>query len=345
MNFSDYFLKGLRNTLKLKNGVNMSFKGTEFQIPTATVIDTWFIGEFSTATYDIIAEYGHDDVERLTLSVASKVGQTSLVEQGRSNLGKDLVRFTATADASKVTVTAIPYYQADGVTPLVNVKLTLKATYSERIIPAAIPTIVGQSSNTGGQQGIGQNYTGSNLANGFLLFDDSGLIAISNFTRITSPSQSTLTASFILENLNINSVGSNLGITTDAGTNSINFNLNSLKGLTVTSSISATLPVLSSINNVIIGANTAKAGTFTTISNTGAVNLVPYNTNVVISPTSTGTLTVNSIVAGTINNMNIGVTTAGTGRFSALDITVATFSSNQVVTRGSIIPQIISGVI
>jgi len=345
MNFSDYFLKGLRNTLKLKSGVNMSFKGTEFQIPAATVIDTWFIVEFATATYEIIAEYGHDDVERLTLSVASKVGQVSLVEQGRSNLGKDLVRFTATSDSSKVTITAIPYYQDDGVTPLVNVKLTLKATYSERIIPSAIPTIVGQSGNTGGQRGIGQNYTGSNLADGFLLFDDNGLIAISNFTSITSPSQPTLTSSFILENLNINSVGSNIGITTNASTNSINFNLNSLKGLTVTSSISATLPVLSSINNVIIGANTAKAGTFTTISNTGAVNLIPYNTNVVASPSGTGTITVNPTVAGTINNTYIGVTTPRTAKFSALDITGTTFSSNQVVTRGSIIPQIISGVI
>jgi len=345
MNFSDYFLKGLRNTLKLKSGVNLSFKGTEFQIPTATVIDTWFIGEFSTATYEIVAEYGKDDVERLTLSVAAKVGQVSLIEQGRSNLGKDLVKFTATADASKITVTAIPYYQADDVTPLVNVKLTLKATYSERIIPTAIPTIAGQSSNTGGQKGIGQNYTGSNLADGFLLFDDNGLIAISNFTRITSPSQPTLTASFILENLNINSVGSNIGITTDAVSNTINFNLNSLKGLTVTNSISATLPVLSTINNVIIGANTARNGKFTTVSNTGAVNLIPYNTNVVISPTSTGTITVNPTVAGTINNTNIGGTTARTAKFSALDITGTIFSSNQVVTRGSIIPQIISGVI
>jgi hypothetical protein len=43
--------------------------------------------------------------------------------------------------------------------------------------------------------------------------------------------------------------------------------------------------------------------------------------------------------------MNIGATTAKTARFSALNITGNTFSSNQLVTRGSIIPQIISGVI
>ena len=343
MNFSDYFLKGLRNTLKTKNGLNMSFKGTELQIPAATVIDTWFVGEFSTATYDIIAEYGPNDVERLTLEVVGRYGQVHLIEHGRSNLGKDLVRFTATSDVSKITVVATPYYQEDGVTPLVNVKLTFKATYSERILTASIPTTNGQSSNAGGQQGIGQNYTGSNLANGFLQFDDSGLIAISNFTNITSPTQSTLTAAFILENLNIASPETNIGITTNSGTNTINFNLNSLKGLTVTNSISITLPVTSAINNVTIGGTTARAGTFTT--NNGTISLVPNNTNVTLSPTLSGTVTINPAIAGTINNMNIGVTTARTARFTVLDITSTTISSNQLVTRGSIIPQIISGVI
>ena len=43
--------------------------------------------------------------------------------------------------------------------------------------------------------------------------------------------------------------------------------------------------------------------------------------------------------------MNIGTATAKTARFSVLDITSTTISSNQLVTRGSIIPQIISGVI
>ena len=323
----------------------MSFKGTELQIPAATVIDTWFVGEFSTATYDIIAEYGKDDVERVTLEVVGRYDQVHLIEHGRSNLGKDLVQFTAVSDVSKITVIATPYYQADGVTPLVNVKLTFKATYSERILTASIPTIIGQSNNAGGQQGIGQNYTGSNLANGFLQFDDNGLIAISNFTNITSPMQSTLTAAFILENLNISTPEANIGITTVPGTNTVNFNLNSLKGLTVTNSISITLPVASTINNVTVGSNTASAGTFTTITNNGTVSLVPYNTNVTLSPTLSGTVTINPATAGTIDNMNIGTATAKTARFSVLDITSTTISSNQLVTRGSIIPQIISGVI
>jgi hypothetical protein len=345
MNFSDYFIKGLRNTLKFKNGLNLSFKGTELQIPKPTVIDTWFVGEFSTATYDIIAEYSHDDVEHVTLEVTTRVGQVSIVDHGRTNLGRDLIKFSAVIDNSKVDVIATPYYQDDGITPLVNVKLTFKATYSERIIPSSIPTTVGQTSNTGGQLGIGKNYVGSNLANGFLAFDDEGLIAISNFTKVSSPSQSTLTAAFILDSLNIQNTDATIGLITNDVSNTLALTLNSLKGLTVTSSFTANVAVSSALNNVIIGATTPVAATFTTPVVTGAVNLNPFNVNVTAAPTGTGTVTIRPAVAGTIDNMQIGNLIEKTAVFSALDVTVSGTSTQELINRQSIIPKILIGAI
>jgi hypothetical protein len=345
MNFSDYFIKGLRNTLKFKNGLNLSFKGTELQIPKATVIDTWFVGEFSTATYDIIAEYSHDDVEHVTLEVTTRVGQVSIVDHGRTNLGRDLIKFSAVIDNSKVDVIATPYYQDDGITPLVNVKLTFKATYSERIIPSSIPTTNGQTSNAGGQRGIGKNYVGSNLADGFLAFDDDGLIAISNFTKVSSPSQSTLTAAFILDALNFQNTDTTVGLTTDIVTNTLTMTLNSLKGLTVTSSFTANVAVSSSLNNVIIGAITPVAATFTTPVVTGAVNLNPFNANVTAAPTGTGTVTIRPAVVGTIDNMQIGNLIEKTAVFSALDVTVSGTSTQELINRQSIIPKILLGAI
>jgi hypothetical protein len=58
-----------------------------------------------------------------------------------------------------------------------------------------------------------------------------------------------------------------------------------------------------------------------TLSATDTVNLSPVDKNVTISPSGTGQLVVNTGVAGTINNMSIGQTTARDGSFLALNAT------------------------
>ena len=59
----------------------------------------------------------------------------------------------------------------------------------------------------------------------------------------------------------------------------------------------------------------------------GAFNMNPANATIQISPTGTGTLTVNPATAGTMNNMAIGGTTPLAGAFTTLSIT-STFSAN-----------------
>jgi hypothetical protein len=53
-----------------------------------------------------------------------------------------------------------------------------------------------------------------------------------------------------------------------------------------------------------------------------ATNITPANAAVAISPTGTGTVTLNPATASTINNMSIGATTALSGRFT--DVTATT---------------------
>jgi hypothetical protein len=53
-----------------------------------------------------------------------------------------------------------------------------------------------------------------------------------------------------------------------------------------------------------------------------ATNITPANAAVAISPTGTGTVTLNPATASTINNMSIGATTALAGRFT--DVTLTT---------------------
>jgi hypothetical protein len=55
----------------------------------------------------------------------------------------------------------------------------------------------------------------------------------------------------------------------------------------------------------------------------GAFNMNPANATIQISPTGTGTLTVNPATAGTINNMAIGGTTPAAGAFTTLSASTA----------------------
>ena len=332
MNFADYFVKGLRNTLRLKRGVNWSVKGSEIPIPTATVIDTWFVGEFSSAVYEVVAEYGKNDVEHINVKISARPEQASVTVSGRNNNGRDLIQFSATVDASRVFVTASPFYQDDGVTPLEHVKLTFKVTYFERLTPTYIPTISGESSNTGGESGVFKNWKNTNLPDGFMAVNETGSIAISNVGMIQVPGQTELTPNFILTKLNVSNTDSAVTITTS--TDTLSLSLQYLANLTVTNSFTANTITVSNFNNANIGGSTPVDGTFTQLTTTGAVSAVSTNQQISLAPTGTGTVTISPATTGTINNIAIGAVSPKTATISALTLnsTGSFVSDGQTIT-------------
>ena len=94
-----------------------------------------------------------------------------------------------------------------------------------------------------------------------------------------------------------------------------------------------------SINNTPIGATTRGTGAFTTLDANSTVGLSPANNSVTISPTGTGTVTLNPATAGTINNMSIGATTRNTGAFTTLNadgnVTLGDASADTVTVNGT----------
>jgi hypothetical protein len=56
-----------------------------------------------------------------------------------------------------------------------------------------------------------------------------------------------------------------------------------------------------------------------------ATNITPANAAVAISPTGTGTVTINPATASTMNNVSVGATTASTGRFTSVTATTGNF--------------------
>lgn len=104
---------------------------------------------------------------------------------------------------------------------------------------------------------------------------------------------------------------------------------------TGTGTVTMTPATTGNINNVAIGASTRAGGNFTTLDANSTVGLSPSNANVAISPSGTGTvtinpagaLTINPTTASTINNTSIGATTRSSGAFTTLGAnSTATFT-------------------
>lgn len=87
------------------------------------------------------------------------------------------------------------------------------------------------------------------------------------------------------------------------------------------------------VDSTNIGATTAATGRFTTLTATSTVTLSPASANVVISPAGAGSVTINPAAAGSIDNVNVGATTAGTGRFTTL--TATTQVNTPIVTSNA----------
>ena len=333
MNFSDFFIKGLRNTLKLRNGANFSFKGQEIRVPKPTIVDQWMAGEFSTASYEIVIERGVNYIEHVNLLVTARVNQASVLSYGRLNLGKDLVKFTATSDNSKITLTATPYYEEDGVTVLSDIKLTFKATYSERLNPVGIPTITEDATNLGGEAGVLRNWNNSNLPNGFLELNEAGSIIVSAVSNVIVPGQSTLTADFIFSKMNFVNTDGSLTITTNSTSNTLTLDLTSISNLSVTNTFVINPTTGGNLGNTHIGNIVNRAGTFTELIAAGTVTMTDGNQQITMSPTGTGTVTINPATQGNINNTQIGLTTTRPGTFSSLSANGhVTFTDSQVIT-------------
>lgn len=77
------------------------------------------------------------------------------------------------------------------------------------------------------------------------------------------------------------------------------------------------------------------------ISNSGALTVNPSNQNVSITPTGTGTVTITSGTAGTIDNVSIGSTTRGAGRFTTLqansDTSITSSTGSSGTTSGALV--------
>ena len=108
MEFTDYFMNGLSGSLRLKNGVNFSYKGPWVQIEPNTVIDEWYHGEFMAAEYTICVDAGNVEKEIIKAVVIAGPSQDKINLFSRVTLNNELVSLTASVNSSKVSLIANP---------------------------------------------------------------------------------------------------------------------------------------------------------------------------------------------------------------------------------------------
>jgi len=106
MNFAEYFLKGLKGTLRFNNGRNLSYKGPWVQILEDTVIDEFYVGDFMSAEYTICVDAGNIQKEIIKCLVVAGPTEASISIYGRTNLGSDQITLSCSVNTSKVTLTA-----------------------------------------------------------------------------------------------------------------------------------------------------------------------------------------------------------------------------------------------
>lgn len=134
LNFNRLFLQGVKNTLRIQNGVNFAYKGPWQTVSENTIVDQWFVGDFCAAEYTVVVDAGNQRKEIIKALVVAGPETASVTIYGRTNLNENLVDLTCSVTASKLQLVANPAASPsdstyDNSTLLLGSKLIYSATY------------------------------------------------------------------------------------------------------------------------------------------------------------------------------------------------------------------------
>jgi hypothetical protein len=130
--------------------------------------------------------------------------------------------------------------------------------------------------------------------------------------------------------------GNTLFVASESGTGALSL----ANGLTVlgdtsltTGSINIFSNPVGAMDNVSIGAVVSAAGKFTDLTALNTVVFSAVGQDITISPLDSGSLTINPVETGNMDNVNVGTTVAAEGRFTAITLTQEATSGLQVPTK------------
>ena len=158
---SSFFTSGPRGILKFFKKPALTYKGDWIPVFPNTVLDSWHVGEFSTATYLLTVEHDSNKKELMHVSVVARPDQASYNIYGRTSIDDELIIIDASVNDSMFRLKASP---SDPV--FTGVKVTMLAFYGETINPLTVAAPVatgpgytaGTGGNTEGGSGGGSTY-------------------------------------------------------------------------------------------------------------------------------------------------------------------------------------------
>lgn len=113
MDLTKFLKRGLRNTILLKGGTHFSYEGMWKEVQQDLTIDSWHMGDFSSAEYTLNIELGRDVKEVIKILLTASPNEASVVVYGRASTTRDLVTITASVDNSLVQLILNPKTAAD----------------------------------------------------------------------------------------------------------------------------------------------------------------------------------------------------------------------------------------
>lgn len=142
-----YVKTGIENTLLLKNGTNLSHQGQSIRVYTGTLIDRFFVGDFSSASYIITASLSSNKKDVIEVLVTARAESASIAITGRSRLDDELITLEATVNNSYFELSASitdPAYAGTEVIFFAN----YAETFGELAVAPAAGTLTSPSAYT-----------------------------------------------------------------------------------------------------------------------------------------------------------------------------------------------------
>jgi len=107
-NFSNYFIRGLKNTLLFRNNGSISHNGPATILQNDTLLDRWHVNDFSTAEYIVSADLNDNNKEIIKALVTATTNDAHLVEYARNSTNIDIIEMKVLVTSSYVDVYVNP---------------------------------------------------------------------------------------------------------------------------------------------------------------------------------------------------------------------------------------------
>lgn len=191
LKFTDFFKQSPQNKLSLKNNTQLAYKGSWIQVYPNTVIDRWYVGDYSSANYTITVEFDSNKKEVLQVLIVARPDQASVTIFGRTSIDDSLVNITATVNNSYVDVIANATDSS-----FTGSKLIFYAMYAETITPLTVSEATSFVDSTEGGGGTGGGGGGTGGASSFS--ELSGQISLGQIPNtLITPAKLNLSASLL----------------------------------------------------------------------------------------------------------------------------------------------------